>query len=38
MIEDYLSKYVADTRDFNKIKFAQMFPHFLNIYGSIVKV
>jgi hypothetical protein len=38
MIEDYLSKYVADTRDFNKIKFAQMFPHYLNIYGSTVKV
>lgn len=38
MIEDFLSKVVADTRDFNKIKYAQMFPHYLNIYGSTVKV
>lgn len=38
MIEDFLNKNVAQTRDFNKIKYGQMFKHYLNMYGSLVKV
>lgn len=38
MIEDFLNKNVAKTRDFNKVKYSQMFKHYLNIYGSTVKV
>lgn len=38
MIEDFLNQNVADTRDFNRTMYAQMFPHYLNLYGSRVKV